>query len=500
MSNSSALTTPKKPWTGPAFDSAGDRLLFALHYSLITAGLFLYFRFLSLRVSIDLDETYYIIGADLLFHGHAPYRDYFFPQMPLTAIVFGLWQRCFGHGFASVRLLGAVLATLTGLITYDSVRRRSGTLGAALALLCFCASTHVVLWFLRAKTLGTSALLVIAGFSVLTSRRFSPLRGFVVGLLAGLSVSNRLMAAPLAVLMCVAACLRDPSRKRLGSYLPRIAAGAVAGALPSIVLFALSPDAFLFDNLRYHALRSAGHGLVGNWENKFFLLKLLWGGHEQIFGPQFLLLYPMCLLGAFGCTGKRRLDWVYPLGATIVFLVAFLPTPTWDQYVTPVMPLAIISLSLVPVQKHLLHALQLVVLVPMLFSFWWWLEPNILQQKPPFGLYEPDLVGRAISQLVPPNGRVASKQFTYLAASGRDTAPCSFNVFAYLTEVKLLPATIEQYHLCNDQVFEREVLQGGVQAYIANKDESGLTPLLERSGWTKRIVEPVAVWLAPQSP
>jgi hypothetical protein len=64
----------------------------------------------------------------------------------------------------------------------------------------------------------------------------------------------------------------------------------VVGLLPSLVLFLNSPDAFLFNNLRYHAMRSS-EGLVGWWWEKFVIsLELfLWGGEGN--GLQWSVLF-----------------------------------------------------------------------------------------------------------------------------------------------------------------------------------------------------------------
>ena len=66
--------------------------------------------------SIDTDEGYYVSAARLVWEGKVPYRDFFFPQAPMLAYLYGwIWGVPPGS-LVSMRLLSAGLTAATALL------------------------------------------------------------------------------------------------------------------------------------------------------------------------------------------------------------------------------------------------------------------------------------------------------------------------------------------------------------------------------------------------
>src|SRR5207253_3779798 len=105
----------------------------------------------------------------------------------------------------------------------------------------------------------------------------------LAGLLLGLAVDTRLVFAAAIPAFALLAL------RRRG--MPRLAGGVAAGLVPSIVFLALSPHAFVFDNLRYHGEKTS-HGLVGEPVQKLRIAANLvgFGSADHALGAQFALL------------------------------------------------------------------------------------------------------------------------------------------------------------------------------------------------------------------
>jgi 4-amino-4-deoxy-L-arabinose transferase-like glycosyltransferase len=277
------------------------------------------FRFL------DGDEGVYAYASRLALHGHVPYRDFFYEQMPLLPYVYGAWIGIFGESWYAARSLSALAAAATGALLYLHVERRLGGWSALAATCLYALSGLVFGYFTIVKTFALASLFLFGAYILVEARR--P-RWLAAGLLVGLAVDTRLVFAAAIPAFAVLA-----ARRRA---LPPFGGGLAAGLVSSVVFLALSPHAFVFDNLRYHGEKTS-HGLVGEPVQKLRIAANLigFGSADHALGLQFLLL----LAAAAGALGllRRRLPFAAAVAVSLG-IASFLPTPTYVQYFCVVVP------------------------------------------------------------------------------------------------------------------------------------------------------------------
>src|SRR5207237_124563 len=182
---------------------------------------------------VDGDEGVYAYASRLALHGHVPYRDFFYEQMPLLPYVYGAWIGVLGGSWYTIRSLSALLGIATGALLSLSAARRGRTRGAV---------------------------------------------------------------------------------------------GLAAAFVPTFVLLAPSPHAFVFDNLRYHGEKTS-HGLVGDPGQKVRTAANLvgFGNADHALGLQFALL----LVGSAAALWllRRRLPFAAAVGVSLG-VASFLPRRT----------------------------------------------------------------------------------------------------------------------------------------------------------------------------
>ena len=308
--------------TGRPVESHSETVLGALFVGAqaLVFGPLVAFRFL------DGDEGVYAYASRLALHGHVPYRDFFYEQMPLLPYVYGAWIGVLGESWYAIRSLSALGAIATGALLFLHVERRAGRRPAFAALALYALCGLVFGYFSIVKTFALASLFLLGAF-VLVDGRPRP-RWLAAGLLVGLAVDTRLVFAAAVPAFAVLAARR---RKLLS-----LATGLATGLVPSIVFLALSPHAFVFDNLRYHGEKTS-HGLVGEPVQKARTAANLvgLGSADHALGVQFALLLVGAAAGLWLL--RRRLPFVAAVGASLG-IASFLPTPTYVQYFCVVVP------------------------------------------------------------------------------------------------------------------------------------------------------------------
>jgi 4-amino-4-deoxy-L-arabinose transferase-like glycosyltransferase len=278
------------------------------------------FRFL------DGDEGVYAYASRLALHGHVPYRDFFYEQMPLLPYVYGAWIRIFGESWYAARSLSALAAAATGALLYLHVERRLGRWPALAAISLYALSGLVFGYFTIVKTFALASLFLFGAYVLVEARR--P-RWLAAGLLVGLAVDTRLVFAAAIPAFAVLAARRRGLLSPFGG-------GLAVGLVPSVVFLALSPHAFVFDNLRYHGEKTS-HGLVGEPVQKLRTAGNLigFGNTDHALGVQFLLL--LVAAGAALWLLRRSLPFTAAVAVSLG-IASFLPTPTYAQYFCIVVP------------------------------------------------------------------------------------------------------------------------------------------------------------------
>jgi hypothetical protein len=402
---------------------------------------------------VDGDEGVYAYAARLAVHGYVPYRDFFYEQTPLMPYVYGAWSAVTGESWPAVRLLSVAISIGVGALLFEHLRRRVGLTPALSALLVYVGSGLVFGYFTIVKTFALSSLLIFGAYALAASGRAWP----VAGALLGLAVDTRLLLAAVLPVFAVAAFR---ARRLLG-----LTAGFAAAATPVLVLLALYPDAFFFDNVRYHSLKSP-HGLVGNLHEKLQTAATLLGLEptDRALGLQFALL----VLAGVAALAWPRVRRAIPLALAIALslgLVSFLPTPTYVQYFSLIVPfLAVAAAELAALAPRLLLAGCLVAyLVPAI-----WAANRFTGHDP---LLRPSIssvedVARRVDSIASPRERVLSSWPGYLFGTHARALQDYTNQFAPVAAAKIRPSQARRFHVAAEAELERRIREREVAVVV----------------------------------
>jgi Dolichyl-phosphate-mannose-protein mannosyltransferase len=305
---------------------------------LLQAAFFLY---VSQRRLIDGDEGFYLLASQLVMRHHAPYLDFFYTQAPLLPYVYAAWFKVAGVSWISARVFCALISTWIGGLIYVQVCRETGKwLAGAVAVLVYASSAIVFAWFPIVKTFPLAAAFLFPAYMILAQLPAATSRWLVAlsGVLFGLAVDTRSYVVGLLPLLLW--WIWRQQRERAWMRMAWFCGGFVVGLLPSLALFVTSPDAFLFNNLGYHAMRSQW-GLIGNLRNKLKILSLLAIG--GVTGFQFAVAGLTGLLGVILVRPRKAPSFLALLIAIALGLVSLLPTPSFVQYFSILMPFSIVA-------------------------------------------------------------------------------------------------------------------------------------------------------------
>ena len=303
--------------------------------ALVLASIFVPMAMLRL---IDADEGIYLFNTRLVMEGRLPYHEFHYPQMPLLLYVYGAWMQLVGISWYAGRLLSALFAIALGLALTHHVARVTGERPwGVLAAVLFALSGFAFGWLPLVKTYAFATLALFLACTVLESP-WGRWRYFASGVLLGLGIDTRLYVLALLPVFGGAA-LRESQPRRA---LLKLFAGVALALLPNAYLFALGPDAFVFNVLGHHAIRS-GFGLIGNFSQKLQVIQTLLGIELAVDGSSLQFTLVLVLWLCFVVSARRlgeRLPCSVPI-AVIVILVSLLPTPSYTQYFCMAMPFLI---------------------------------------------------------------------------------------------------------------------------------------------------------------
>lgn len=306
----------------------------------LALGLAALFVLLALARPIDHDESQYVAAAVLSANGW-PYRDFAYLQTPLQPLLFAPVAAVAGlYAWPALRILNALLGV--GIVLSSHAAMRAAGASPRSALIC------------AALLAGSDILLFSA-----TVARNDALPGalFAVALLAAVRIARGDRARWLSLL--AGAALAGAAAAKISYAIPAIAYGChalldrrhrpltlIAGALPGCALVGLcywqAPAAFLFEVLRFPADAPAEYyRAIGRPEKLSLGLKLL---DLAKFLALSVALPAIVLIARRRLRGPvARLLFVW-LGAGL--LAAALPSPTWRQYLLPVLPPLFVLLAL----------------------------------------------------------------------------------------------------------------------------------------------------------
>ncbi|MGA3055471.1 MAG: glycosyltransferase family 39 protein [Candidatus Korobacteraceae bacterium] len=303
-----------------------------------------FFTFVALHRFVDGDEGFYLLASRLVLMHKRPYLDFFYTQAPLLPYVYALWMRFAGVTWISAKLFSALLTALLGTLLYEHVCEQTRNWVAGLsAVVIFASSTLVFAWYPVVKTFSLAGLFLFAAYVVLTRFSAASPRWLIAagGVLYGLSVDARSYLLLLTPVFLLWIFNNSDTRNKLASILWFLG-GFTAGIAPCLFLFLPSPDAFLFDNLRYHAIRSSA-GLLGWWGEKLVIaLQVFLGGPEGN-GLQWSILFFVSLGFVFSIQRRRYPPRLAFQIAVVLAIISFLPTPVHPQYLCLCIPFLLVS-------------------------------------------------------------------------------------------------------------------------------------------------------------
>ena len=315
---------------------------------LVPTALFLaqlaFFAFVALHRFIDADEGSYLLASRLVLHNKKPYLDFFYNQAPLLPYVYGSWLRCTQASWISGKILSAVLTSLLGTLLYVDVwRRTSNRLAGGVATTLFATSTLVFAWFPVVKTYSLSGLFLFSAYFVIswTSANFAPWQIASAGLLLGLSVDTRsyvLLVLPVFLWWI----LQNTEPRCKKTTILWFLGGLAIGLAPSLWLFLSSPDAFLFDNLWYHSIRSS-EGLIGWWLEKVVIVLQLFLGGGEANGLQWSILFFTSVGLAVSLSERKHGPRLALQIGLALGVICLLPTPAYLQYFCLCVPFLVVS-------------------------------------------------------------------------------------------------------------------------------------------------------------
>ncbi|MGI6525126.1 MAG: glycosyltransferase family 39 protein [Bdellovibrionota bacterium] len=318
-----------------------------LCFGIAALGMLSFFTVSALQRLIAKDEGYYLMAAMQVISGKNVYFDFFYPQMPLLPYVYAVWIKLLdsivANPWISARALSALLATGTGLLLYGEVRKRWGSFLALSAIILYTTCNYVFPWNTTVTTYALSSFLLFASYRLL-SRNLHPVSLLIAGALFGLSIETRLLFAGLLPFFLFWLALQKQTTSKKITNCTLFCLGGFITLLPAVFLFVEHFDIFTYNNLGYHLERSTT-SWDKNWEHLKQVFLVLFGIRDSIKydAPQIQILLYSNLLGIILSLFKRRVPDLAFFISCGLFIINFLPKPTYIQYFSTLIPFLIIG-------------------------------------------------------------------------------------------------------------------------------------------------------------
>lgn len=294
---------------------------------------------------VDRDEGFYLSAASSVAHGHTPYADFFFPQMPFLPYVLALVS---GHGFSTLlysRLIGLIPATLTPIVLVLILRKVTEVRATRLfVLFLYCLCGLVMVWHAVAKTYAwTDLFLTVLFLGLLRAASSRKLWWWTV---AGASFALALNFRSVLVIVAlpIAFALESGPKEGRWKIALSILLPAIVISLPTILLLVNDPARFYFNNLGFHFVRNPGVDLGAS------LVERVGAIAKFLLNPQIWVVI-VGLIVAWKARTSARMAGIagvnpFVLAALFGGVVAFvylLPSPVHVQYFEQMIPFALIA-------------------------------------------------------------------------------------------------------------------------------------------------------------
>lgn len=439
--------------------------------------------------NLNLDEGWYLLAARNVAGGMRPYRDFFFTQAPLMPSVYGwlepLWG---GHGILGARILTFALGYSASLLSSLAAARAAGNgrriaAGLTVFLLLQCNVVHSYFTVIP-KTYALASLFTACGcvalvFALTSTRGAKRWAAFFAGLSLALAASTRLS---LGVMLPVAGiALLVLSQRHPGLWFSFGIGGATGLAWALIPAVFADCEAFAFANF-FHGGRSGGG------------ISMALGSVSRLvrnYQPLALLAMAACFMACrrrgntveSDCGADSPASRLHTLEIPAILLLMFAaafavhvsaPFP-YDDYQTPIMPLAAVAISLLfwswlreCAQTRILVAMTLVAAMCAFSSplneSWFVLRKDRfwVEKKQCSDLQKLRATARELSSIVHQDD-VLLTQDGYLAVELKCAVPPGFEMgpFGYFAE--LPDAEARRYHVLNRNLAAEAIESGEYQ-------------------------------------
>ena len=287
------------------------------------------------------DEGFYLLAAKEVMSGKLPYLDFFYPQTPLFPYIFGIWFKLTNFTWESARLFTAIISSAIGLISFQYIRRRYNLLSAVAVALMISFSGMNIAWLLTAKSYGLSALILVSLYLILKEKKLRKFNLIICGILVGLLFNIRSYLVIIGFIPAVIIFFRLKDPKKF-IYL---ALGAFLTLIPHAFLLIADLEAYSFNNIGYHLIRSdrSSEQLA---QGKLKILNYLLGFSPvaKFKGYQIAILV-WSWIGLLVLNLLRSswpsLSWFF---CAVLFTISLVPSPTWLQYFSVAVPFLVICL------------------------------------------------------------------------------------------------------------------------------------------------------------
>jgi 4-amino-4-deoxy-L-arabinose transferase-like glycosyltransferase len=213
-----------EPWAG-----LSRRELLGLAALLLLGALLLARRLSS--PSLEFDEGVYLLSADLLSRGYELGREVFTSQPPLFMWLLSAGNWLVGGDAGALRGMTVLIALGGAVAGWAIIRRLAGPLPALAAIALIVVSPGVVD---AAAVVSADVPCVALGTGAMLAARLGRRRPWVAatgGALLACALLVKLLAAPFAVAIAVAAIVERPSRAALAAFVAGAAAVVAAVGL-----------------------------------------------------------------------------------------------------------------------------------------------------------------------------------------------------------------------------------------------------------------------------
>lgn len=336
--------------------------LFALFF--VAAMPFVITRAMTSPPSHDEDQ-HIAAGALVARDGLLPYRDFPCLHTPNLALLYGVIFRGTDYLMLAARLVSAIsaaavvglVATIAWTIFRDRGRIAAWTAAVGTVILCLFsrgfATTTGLAWNQELALL----LVLLAGMALWSGvRDGKPGWLLAAGLFAGLAIGTRVTYAPLLAPFGLTVLFGGPLEfRKIVSRVCWFSAGCAVGFLPVIVLWMLAPEAAKFGIFDFAKANIAYRLATGEPRTMTFLKKVRFLFKEVVREDYPLYLAAIVPLSAAMLVLRKRIPPVLCyllLLAPFVLWGAMAPSPVFDQYFYPLVPLltlcAVVSLSAIP--------------------------------------------------------------------------------------------------------------------------------------------------------